>query len=460
MSKTAKAPDYTAAAEATAQSSKEVTNQQTWANRPTINTPWGTQSWDTVATKDPSTGQDVTAWTQNTSLNPDSLAALNSELSVTKTRNQLAEELTGRLGQEYGQEVDWSGFNDLSTGPSAQGKIAAPTYGDPVSRPDSPDFQSSLSTEGLTNLDPSSRYYDKAGDAIYGQWESRANKQFGQDNDALRTQLYNAGFKEGDVGYDREMEKLRQSQNDARQQASYQATIGAGSEAQRMLGMDASTRAQLFGERGTQGTFTNDAATKQFGADMTGAEFDLGQNRDRFGMDMQAAGFNADQNNTEFGQQSQAAAFGNQVRQQQISEMLQQRGWTLNEINAIMSGQQVGMPQMPSFTNAAASEKVDYSGAARDQYAAAKDAADSKNAMTQGLMSGASSMFMMSDRRLKRNITPIGVWNGIKFYGWDWIFGGRGVGVVADEVAHIPGAVRRDQRSGFDMVDYGVIFNV
>ena len=47
MSKsTPKAPDYEAAAEAQGQSSRENIEQQTWANRPTQNTPFGQQSWE------------------------------------------------------------------------------------------------------------------------------------------------------------------------------------------------------------------------------------------------------------------------------------------------------------------------------------------------------------------------------------------------------------------------------
>ncbi len=42
------APDYLGAAQQQAAASKELTNIQNFANRPTINTPFGSQSWDTV----------------------------------------------------------------------------------------------------------------------------------------------------------------------------------------------------------------------------------------------------------------------------------------------------------------------------------------------------------------------------------------------------------------------------
>ena len=46
---------------------------------------------------------------------------------------------------------------------------------------------------------------------------------------------------------------------------------------------------------------------------------------------------------------------------------MQKRGWSLNEINALISGQQVGMPQMPSFNPAAAAEATQYNTAAQNQ---------------------------------------------------------------------------------------------
>lgn len=63
-----------------------------------------------------------------------------------------------------------------------------------------------------------------------------------------------------------------------------------------------------------------------------------------------------------------------------------------------------------------------------------------------------------SDRRLKRNIVRIGTTaRGNPVYRWDWIDGsGSGEGVIADEVAHIPGALVAHQ-SGYAMVDYGVV---
>lgn len=59
-----------------------------------------------------------------------------------------------------------------------------------------------------------------------------------------------------------------------------------------------------------------------------------------------------------------------------------------------------------------------------------------------------------SDARLKTNLRRVGTTaRGHAWYVWDWKTGGRGEGVIAQEVAHIPGAVHADA-DGVLMVDY------
>lgn len=72
------------------------------------------------------------------------------------------------------------------------------------------------------------------------------------------------------------------------------------------------------------------------------------------------------------------------------------------------------------------------------------------------LSSLATSAF--SDARLKTNIKHIGETAlGNKLYSWDWIDGsGSAEGVMAQEVEHIPGAVKRHS-SGYLMVDYSKV---
>jgi hypothetical protein len=281
MSKSTPAPpDYTGAAEKQAASSKENLTTQNFANRPTIYTPFGSQTWQTAATVDPATGQKVTNWTQNNQLTPQAQSALNSQLNITRARSEIGNNMLNRVSQEYGPTMDW---NKFSPGGSA---VGGGNY-----------------------------YTGKAGDALMQQFTSRMEPLMAQKADAVQTQLRNQGLSPGDEAYDRQMKQLEQEQNDARQSAAAQATQLAGQEGSRMQGMD-----------------------------------------------IGAGGYNTQQ------------------RQQQIAEEMQKRGFSLNEINGLLSGQQVGMPNMPSFSQAGQAPATNYMGAAQNQYGAALDAANAQNA--------------------------------------------------------------------------------
>lgn len=373
--KTPKAPDYRGAAEEQAASSREALNMQTYANRPTVNTPWGTMTWDTQATVDPATGQRVTEWTQNLGLTPDQQQALDHQQRLQEQRSGLASGLYERLEGDYADPVDWDQYTDF--GEMGDAYTGGRTYG---AAPEGGALQTSLDTAGLTELDPSQRYRADAEQAIYGQFESRAEPRFERERAALDTRLRNQGLRPGTEAYDNAMRTMGEAQTDARQQAQYQATIGAGSEAQRMLAMDAATRAQRFGERGTAADFANRAVGQQYGM-MSG----------RFGQEMAAGGQEAAEQRQRFSQQQARAAYQNQLRQQQIAEEAARRGMTLNEMNAILTGQQVSTPQMPSFTAAGRGETTQYNQAAQNQYQAGLDAFNAEQAQMQGLMSGVAN---------------------------------------------------------------------
>ena len=147
-------------------------------------------------------------------------------------------------------------------------------------------------------------------------------------------------------------------------------------------------------------------------------------------------------------------------RQQAIAETLQRRGWTINEINALLSGQQVGMPNMPGFTAAGRAQAPDLMGAYAagtqndiDQYNAQQMREQSMLSGLTGL--GTAAMFAFSDRRLKSNIRRIGATTlgGQPVYRY-LIFGRDEIGVMADESP--PEAVFRHP-SGYLMVDYSRI---
>ena len=80
--------------------------------------------------------------------------------------------------------------------------------------------------------------------------------------------------------------------------------------------------------------------------------------------------------------------YGNNIRQAQIAEEMQSRGFSLNEINAILSGQQIGMPSMPGFNTSERAQGADYNAAANSQWGADMDAFSAQQAQSQMLMNG------------------------------------------------------------------------
>ena len=108
------APDYLGAATAQAQASERATTAQNFANRPTINTPFGSQTWSTGSTADPATGQPVTTFTQNTSLAPGLQSALDAQIGLQNDRSQLASGFMDRVGQEYAQPFDFGSLPQMA----------------------------------------------------------------------------------------------------------------------------------------------------------------------------------------------------------------------------------------------------------------------------------------------------------------------------------------------------------
>ena len=160
-----------------------------------------------------------------------------------------------------------------------------------------------------------------------------------------------------------------------------------------------------------------------------------------------------------FGQALESGKFGNTAQQQALAEAISLRQLPLNEITALMSGSQIQNPQFGAYSGATVQPAPTF---AATQAQGAFDAnaynqqVATQNANTAGLYSlGGSALKAFSDRRLKSNIVKIGTHPiGIGIYEYD-IFGGRQIGVMAQELLEVmPDAVHQHP-SGYLMVDYG-----
>ena len=332
-----KSPDYAGAAVASGQASKEVTRDQTWANRPDMNTPWGKQSWDSAAAIDPATGQPVTQWTSNINLNPAEQASLEGQQRIGAAKTGTAESLLGQVAGATKDPFNWDAMPD---------------------------------TPGSVGDAQSSAYQKLAGNLQPGR---------GQQQEALHARLLSSGLPEGSEAWKR-------------------------------------------AEQGLQDQWTSQDKSMQ-GQAMSEGRADVSTQ--------------------------------SQIRQQAISEEAQRRGMSLNELNALLTGSQVSMPQgfagAPN-TTAGVAKGTDYLGAANSQ--GSFNTANKNPGTDWGSAIGgvASAAAMFSDRRLKKNVKALG--GG--WYEFEYIWGGgKQTGVMAQELLLTRPELVHIHPSGYLMVDYG-----
>ena len=277
--------DYSEIAQIQGAENREVVRDQTYANRPTQYTPYGSTTWDNSQVIDPSTGKPVTQWSQTTSLTPELQYILNQQQAIAAGKGDVAGMLVNRMGSEYGQQMDWSGLSPMGEVPMGQ-----------YTRPGGD--------------------RKAAEDAAYNQAQSRIAPQQESQRESLELKMRNQGLNPQDAAWQSQVQSQAQGFNDQNNQALWSANQAGRQNAESVFGQRLSANAQNYG---------------------------------------QAMG---------------NSAYANQIRQQQLTEAMTQRGFSLNEINALMSGDQVGLPQMPSFSEASAAQPADYQGAAVQQASA------------------------------------------------------------------------------------------
>jgi hypothetical protein len=295
----ADSPDYGDLAVQQGEVNEGVVRNQTYANRPTQYTPWGSNSWSSNPYTDPGSGEQTTQWTQTQSLTPELQEILNKQTALTGARTDVAGGLVNRMQNEFGTGMDFGGLNPLSETPQAQ-------------------YTMPESYEGIAGIGDPTAMRQRAEDAYYNKAQSRLSPQFDTQRQQMELKLRNQGLGPEDAAWQTQMQGIGTQETDAYGQAQYDAVRAGLGEQSQAFNQGMGMRQQGVGE-----------ANSQY---------------------QQAMGSNA-QN---YGQNMQNANYANQIRQQQMTEAMQQRGYSLNEINALLSGGQVGTPQMPNFSTASA----------------------------------------------------------------------------------------------------------
>ena len=151
----------------------------------------------------------------------------------------------------------------------------------------------------------------RAEDAVYNQAMSRLDPQFESQRQGLELRMRNQGLRPEDAAWKSQVEGMGRNQTDARNQALWSASEAGRAES-----------GQMYGQQ-------------------------MGRQHQNFEQALRA-------NDQNYGQAMEGSQYATGLRQQMISELMQRRQLPLNEINALTYGQQVGMPSMPSFSQAGA----------------------------------------------------------------------------------------------------------
>ena len=166
-----------------------------------------------------------------------------------------------------------------------------------------------------------------------------------------------------------------------------------------------------------------------------------------------------------FGEQQALMGSQNAAQQAELQRQAYLRQQPLNEITGLMSGSQIQMPQFQGYQGPTVAPAPIFAGAQAQgqanmqQYGIQSANVNAQNAGLYNLAGagGMAAATAFSDRRLKSNIERIGTHPlGIGIYEYD-IFGGRQIGVMADEVEAVMPEAVIEHSSGYKMVNYGAL---
>ncbi len=209
------APDYTAAAKATAAGDLDAAKFATKANRVNQTTPYGQIRYDYTPELDDKGQETGGGWSQTETLSPIAQQALDQELALNQKYGEVA-----NIGFDKTRGIFENPGIDTAGLPALQGI----------------DHSKLPGLMGI-NRDRMPKAPINAGQTAQDAIFSRLNPQLKQDDEAFRTRLANQGITLGSEAYKREADLMGQRSNDLRLQAAAQG-----------VGLDMAARDQAFGE--------------------------------------------------------------------------------------------------------------------------------------------------------------------------------------------------------------------
>lgn len=352
-------PDYTGAANATAQGNLEAARAAAAANRVNQVTPYGNLNYAQTGTD--SYGNPT--WTATQTLSPDQQAIYQADVNASKGLGTSINSALGRVqqGMEQGFNPNTPAINyggqtpnlktDFGQAPTAQGVDAAGNLKSDLA-----------SSSGMAGWDRAS--------AILNQ---RLQPQMQMQNEQLDTKLRNQGIMPGTEAYNRAKSSLGMQQNDLINQSQLTAQ-GIGQN--------------LYSQDLSSAQFGNQALTQQQQNQISATGFNNAAGQQNFANQMTAdqAGNAAMQQ--QFANQQSAANQSNTAQQQAYTQAMTNYNMPLNTLSALRSGAQV---QNPNFVNApqqATTQGADILGATQMGYNAQMGQHNAGQAAQAGQMGG------------------------------------------------------------------------
>lgn len=362
------APNYTAAAQATAQGNLDAARAATAANRVNQITPYGTLDY-TVKGVDAFNNP---MWQAETKLNEVGQKLLDNQNNAALG---LGSVINSSLGDV--QNTMSKPFNPNT--PDIQYGAQAPTLntqgGDLYNQQkvgDAQNLQTQLGTSGMAG-------WDRAQNIL----NQRLQPQLQIQQEQLDSKLRNQGIMPGTEAYNRSKAALGMQQNDLINQSQLTAqNIGQN----------------LFNQDLQAGQFGNQAVTQQQANQIAAGGFNNSANQQNFQNQLANQQAQNQALNQNFSNQQASANLGNTAQQQAYNQQMTNYNMPLNTLSALRSGSQVQNPSFVNSSQQATTQGADILGAAQMQNNAAVSAANAQQAaqgsMNSGLMGLAGTAMM------------------------------------------------------------------
>lgn len=316
------APNYTAAAQATADSNVKAAQVATAANRVNQITPYGSLTYKEQGTD----SQGNPMWMATTALNDTQQALLDQQNKASLGLGTTINDQLGMVQSTMNKPFE-SGARDVQYGGQAPqlNQITAQTPEFQQMNAQGPQLQTDLaSSSGMAGWDRAS--------AILNQ---RLQPQLQIQQEQLDTKLRNQGLMPGTEAYNRSKAALGMQQNDLINQSQLTAQ-GIG---QNLYNQDLSTA--QFGNTAQNQMNQNQLANQGFNnsASQQAYQNQMGQTQANNAINQQT-----------FANQNASAAANNQAQQQQYNQAMTNYNMPLNTLSSLRTGAQV---QNPTFVNSA-----------------------------------------------------------------------------------------------------------